>query len=146
MNLPSKLPSNLPSAPAATPSPVPPSEAPKTTPTLPNQPTTPSDSGQSSEPGACIQPAPAYAPRVLNKNLIPPHLRNEPVIMKVRVFVDPQGRPLRAQVVEGLRGSGLPYEDAAIQVALNSTFRPATQGGKPISSWIPMTINFGKPK
>ncbi len=138
-NLPSKLPSGLtptPTTPPPTPAEPAPSQLPPSAPTVTEE----------EVPGTCIQPAPVYAPRVLNKSLIPPHLRNEPVIMKLRVFVDPQGRPQRAQVVEGLRGSGLPYEEAAIQVALASTFRPATRGGKPVSSWVPMTVNFGKPK
>lgn len=143
-NLPAQLPANLPSA---TPSPAP---TPQNPPAAQAQPAAqaPAPAAQpvAEVPGSLVNPAPAYAPRVVNKALIPAHLRNEPVIMKLQVFVDAQGRPQRARVVEGLTGNGLPYEEAAIQVALASTFQAATRDGKPVSSWVPMTVNFGRPR
>lgn len=151
-NLPTNLPGNLPAATtpapaAATPQPqtaAPQPQAPAPTPQSPAAPTT--QALPTETPAALIKAAPATAPRVINKALIPSHLRNEPVVMRLQVFVDAQGRPQRARVVEGLTGNGLPYEDAAIQVALGSTFQAATRGGKPVSSWVPMTVNFGRPR
>lgn len=147
-NLPANLPKNLPAAPSES---APTSQAQTAAPAVqnpaPQAAPAPAQSQAPAEvPGALIKAAPASSPRVLNKALIPAHLRNEPVIMRLLVFVDAQSRPQRARVVEGLTGNGLPYEEAAIQVALASTFQAATRDGKAVSSWVPMTINFGRPR
>lgn len=145
-NLPSNLPKDLPSGapePAAS---QPQTAAPAVQNPAPQAAPVQAPSPSSETPAALIKAATATAPRVINKALIPSHLRNEPVVMRLQVFVDAQGRPQRARVVEGLTGSGLPYEEAAIQVALASTFQAATRNGKPVSSWVPMSVNFGRPR
>ena len=149
-NLPADLPRTLPSN---TPEPAPAAQqaAPAAAPTAQTAPqnlpaNVPAPAGPTEVPGSLIKNAPVTAPRVVNKALIPTHLRNEPVIMRLQVFVDAQGRPQRARVVSGLTGNGLPYEEAAIRTALESTFQAATRDGKPVSSWVPMTVNFGRPR
>jgi len=156
--LPSQMPTNLPAnlprtLPSNTPEPAPAAQqaAPAAAPTAQTAPqnlpaNVPAPAGPTEVPGSLIKNAPVTAPRVVNKALIPTHLRNEPVIMRLQVFVDAQGRPQRARVVSGLTGNGLPYEEAAIRTALESTFQAATRDGKPVSSWVPMTVNFGRPR
>lgn len=99
---------------------------------------------ESDAPVQVVSLAPVTKPRV-NKQFFPPHLRSENVVMKVKTFVDAQGKAQKAMVVEGLQGPGLPYADLAERTAMASTFKPATRSGKPVSGWITLDINFGKP-
>lgn len=84
-------------------------------------------------------------PRVVNKNFLPPSIRDSEIRVSVRVFVDPQGRPLKVIVDKGVEGT-FGYNDAAKQAAYDSTYAPATKGGKPANGWITIEYNFGKPR
>ena len=55
--------------------------------------------------------------------------------LRLRVFVDEQGRALRATVMEGPGGAA---EVAAVEAALRSTFRPARREGRAVRGWAEM--------
>lgn len=89
-----------------------------------------------------VEPTP---PRGLNRNQLPPALRDSEIKVAVKVFVGYQGKPLKVLVENGVPGAS-GYDDAAKQAALQSTYAPGTRGGRPINSWISVEYNFGKPK
>jgi hypothetical protein len=89
-----------------------------------------------------VEPTP---PRGLNRNQLPLALRDSEIKVTVKVFVGQQGKPLKVLVENGVIGA-FGYDDAAKQAALQSTYTPATRGGKPINSWMTVEYNFGKPK
>jgi len=149
--LPSQLPKNLPQ----TTTPQPTAAAPATAATQPkptpgNQPaaTTPAPQPVTEAPETqptIIRRVAPIAPRVVNKNFLPTALRNSEIRVSVRVFVDPQGRPLKVLVDKGIEGA-LGYNDSAKQAAYESSYAPATKAGKPVNGWITIEYNFGKPK
>lgn len=160
---PISAPANLPAA-QFNPS-QPPSQLPKTlpandpTPTPASQPTASAPTPAQQQPADVAQPQVSAAPdteatisrranpvvpRTINKNFLPPSIRNSEIRVTVKVFVDPQGRPLKVQVEQGVEGFG--YNDAAKQAAYESSYTPATKGGKPVNGWTTVIYNFGKPK
>ena len=92
----------------------------------------------------------AAQPRVtlnaVQRNFLPSSQRNTDLKLQVRVFVDAQGRPLKAQVTSGGVDSRLPYAESAREAALQSTYRPATRGGKPVPGWATVSYSFRTPK
>jgi len=91
------------------------------------------------------RPATPNQPRILNKNFLPPSLRNSDIHVSVRVWVDTNGRPQKVIVDKGVTGAA-GYNDAAKQAAFESAYNPATKGGKPVNSWLIVDYNFGKVK
>ena len=83
---------------------------------------------------------PAYPSRARN-NMNPNRLSDQSV--KLRVFVDPSGRPQKVTILEGPSGPW-GYEDAAQEAALKSTFTPATKDGRPVGGFILMSFTFKK--
>ena len=83
---------------------------------------------------------PSYPNRARN-NMNPTRLSDQSV--KVRVFVDPSGKPQKVTILEG-PGGPWGYEDAAQEAALKSTFSPATRDGRPVGGFIMMTFTFKK--
>jgi protein TonB len=67
--------------------------------------------------------------------------RGEGGVVELRVLVSEKGRVVRVVVEEGLPGSDL--EARAIDAALRSIYRPATEGGRPVSAWVTERIVFG---
>ena len=129
--LPSQLPSQLPKSlsPAAAetaPSAAPVAEGPELPPTITNR----------------VAPA---APRLANKNFLPAELRVSEIHVKVKVFVDAQGRPQKVVIEKGIDGP-FGYNDAAKQAAYQSSYAPGTKGGKPVSGSLVVDYNFGKPR
>jgi len=148
--LPTQLPKNLP---GTTPAPQPAQSAPQTAAPQPaaapgNQPA----AAPASQPAEAPETAPTMtrrvtpiAPRVVNKNFLPPSIRDNEIRVSVRVFVDAQGRALKVLVDKGVEGT-FGFNDAAKQAAYESGYAPATKGGKPINGWLTVEYNFGKPK
>ena len=125
--LPSQLPKSLPPAAAeAAPSAAPVTEGPELPPTITNRAT----------------PA---VPRLANKNFLPAELRVSEIHVKVKVFVDAQGRPQKVIIEKGVDGP-FGYNDAAKQAAYQSSYAPGTKGGKPVSGSLVVDYNFGKPR
>ncbi len=126
-----------------TPEPTPQPTAPVAT-----QPTQPSPSTfneiPDSPPRVTSQARPAI-PRIVNKDFLPPALRYSEIKVSVKVYVDAQGRPLKASVERGVDGN-FPYNDAAKDAAYKSSYTPATRGGKPVNAWLTVEYNFGRPK
>jgi len=54
-------------------------------------------------------------------------------VIVLRVLVSKTGRVSRVLIEEGIPGSSL--EASAIDAALRSTYRPATENGEPVSAW-----------
>ena len=84
-------------------------------------------------------------PRLLNKNFLPPSLRGSDINVSVKVYVDASGRPVKVLIDKGVNGVA-GYNDAAKQAAFESSYSPATKGGKPINGWLTLVFNFGKPR
>ncbi len=136
-----------PSNPAPAPAPVappvhaPPAPAPSPVPTPalpPMQAAKPAlDPGSASPPAVVRQIAPVYPARARST-------RFEPTVahrVRVRVFLDEAGRPLRVAVLEGVPG---PYgfDEAATDAALKSSFAPAKQGGRPVAGSLEIVFVF----
>lgn len=147
---PSQLPSQLPkttsssSAPAPLPASLPATVAPTPTQQQPAAAAQPQVSSVPDTDATITRRANPAVPRTVNKSFLPPNLRNSEIRVTVKVFVDPQGRPLKVQVEQGVDGFG--YNDAAKQAAYESSYAPATKGGKPVNGWTTVVYNFGKPK
>jgi protein TonB len=62
-------------------------------------------------------------------------------VVKLRVLVDEEGRVAKAEIVEG-EGSLLGFDEAALDAAMRSTFKPATKHGVPVKMWLDMPITF----
>ena len=66
--------------------------------------------------------------------------RDGPGVIVLKVLVSETGRVSRVVIKEGIPGSSL--EASAIDVALRSTYRPATEDGQPVSAWTVERIEF----
>ncbi len=143
--LPSQLPKNLPSThlpgttPANNPAPTP-TAAPPPTQVAPPAPA-PIAEGPELPPTFLKRVMPS-APRLANKNFLPNNLRGIDIEVTVKVFVDSQGRAVKVTIEKGIEGFG--YNDAAKQAAYDSTYSPATKGGKPVNGSIVVSYKFGK--
>ena len=62
-------------------------------------------------------------------------------VVKVRVFVDPQGRAQKVTVQSGVGGSW-GFDEAAVDAASRSTFKPATRDGKPVAGFTTIEYVF----
>jgi hypothetical protein len=152
--LPSQLPKNLPNTttPATQTAPqqaAPQQATPQQAATTPQQPSAApaqaAASDTSETPVTMTRRAAPVPPRTVNKNFLPPALRSSDIKVSVKVFVDQQGRPLKVVVDKGVEGT-FGYNDSAKQAAYESSYSPATKGGKPVNGWITVEYNFGKPK
>ena len=63
------------------------------------------------------------------------------VTVKLRVFVDETGRPLKATVLQG-SPINLGFDDAAVGAAMQSQYSPATRNGQPTRGTVEMNYNF----
>ncbi len=107
----------------------------------------PQAAAQEETPAALVQAAqPRVTLNAVQRNFLPSSQRNADLKLQVRVFVDAQGRPLKAQVTSGGVDSRLPYAESAREAALQSTYRPATRGGKPVPGWATVSYSFRTPK
>lgn len=59
----------------------------------------------------------------------------------VKVYVDSMGRPQKTIVVSGVPGS-YGFDDAAVEAAKASTYRPASQNGRSVPGWVTKTYAF----
>jgi protein TonB len=59
--------------------------------------------------------------------------RGEGGVIELKVLVNEQGRVVRVMIVSGIPGSEL--EARAIDAALRSTYRPATEDGESVEAW-----------
>jgi len=120
------------------PQPIP--EAPKPavpTPTQQSQQAAPQPSAPSvTEPARVVnQVAPAFPPRAVQMNWE----MNKDHVVRLKVYVDEQGKPLKVSVIEGVSG---PYgfDDAAIDAANRSSYTPATRDGRLARGWTPEIV------
>jgi TonB family protein len=63
------------------------------------------------------------------------------VTVKLRVFVDESGRPLKATVLQG-SPINLGFDDAAVNAAMQSQYSPATRNGQATRGTVEMIYNF----
>ena len=63
------------------------------------------------------------------------------VTVKLRVFVDETGRPLKATVLQG-SPINLGFDDACVSAAMSSQYSPATRNGQPTRGTVEMAYNF----
>lgn len=63
------------------------------------------------------------------------------VTVKLRVFVDETGRPLKATILQG-SPINLGFDDAAVGAAMQSQYSPATRNGQPTRGTVEMNYNF----
>lgn len=99
------------------------------------------------QPQATAAPIVAETPvEIVNRASISAHIqtrarqmmqnfRGRQFSVRVRVFVDANGQPKRTVIDQG-SGYDWGLEEAAANAAMASTYKPATQNGKPVSGWI----------
>ena len=63
------------------------------------------------------------------------------VTVKLRVFVDETGRPMKATVLQGAP-INLGFDDAAVNAAMQSQYTPAQRNGQATRGTVEMTYNF----
>jgi serine/threonine protein kinase len=134
-----------PSKPAPAPAPAPSPAVTQTAAPTPSAPTPTQAPAQAREvvevPANVVERStPSYPSRARN-NMNPNRLADQ--VVKVRVFVDPSGKPQKVTILEG-PGGPWGYEDAAQDAALKSTFTPATKDGRPVGGFIMMSFTFKK--
>lgn len=61
--------------------------------------------------------------------------------VKLRVFLDETGRPLKATVLQGA-SPNLGFDDAAVNAAMQSKYAPAARNGQPTRGTVEMVYNF----
>ena len=61
---------------------------------------------------------------------------NQDHLVRLKVYVNEQGQPLKVTVIEGVPGT-YGFDEAAVEAANKSTFSPATRDGKPVRGWTP---------
>ena len=137
---------------------VEPPPAPKTEPKLqtpaPQQQTEPTPAAPTpaaqqapSQPSTTLMESPASITSRATPNL-PPRARMasawgpyREMTVKLRVFVDETGRPLKATVLQGA-SLNLGFDDAAVNAAMQSQYSPATRNGQATRGTVEMTYNF----
>ncbi|MBL0210728.1 MAG: energy transducer TonB [Holophagaceae bacterium] len=67
---------------------------------------------------------------------------DKPHSVKVKVFVDAQGRPQKVTVISGVDGAW-GFNEAAHDAASRSTYTPATRDGKPVAGYTIVEYVFG---
>ncbi|MBL0312597.1 MAG: energy transducer TonB [Holophagaceae bacterium] len=67
---------------------------------------------------------------------------DKPHSVKVKVFVDAQGRPQKVTVISGVDGAW-GFNEAAHDAASRSTYTPATRDGKPVAGYTIVEYMFG---
>lgn len=133
-----------PPAPKETPKPVPPPvqqpAAPTPAATAPVEQPQQQPSGALTESPATIasRATPSLPPRARQGNAWGPY---HEVTVKLRVFVDETGRPLKATVLQG-SPINLGFDDAAVNAAMQSQYSPATRNGQSTRGTVEMTYNF----
>jgi protein TonB len=90
-----------------------------------------SSAATSSEPAAMVGQAPLVFPQ---RAVQMRWQLNTAHVVRLKVFVGEQGQPLKVQVIEGIAGA-FGFDEAAIEAANKSTYRPATRDGKPVRGW-----------
>ena len=120
-------------------------QAPQQLPT-PSAPT-PAQTQPASQQSAVLTEAPASVSSRAMPNL-PPRARManawgpyREVTVKLRVFVDEAGRPLKATVLQG-SPINLGFDDAAVNAAMQSQYTPATRNSQPTRGTVEMIYNF----
>ena len=85
------------------------------------------------------------APRIANKAVLPPALRDSEIKVSLKVFVHAQGKGGKVVIINGVDGP-FGYNEAAKAAAEASDYAPAQRGSKPTSGWLNMEYNFGHPQ
>ncbi len=138
--------------------PPPVKEAPKPVAPAPQQQATPTPAAPTPAAPTPAQTAPQQAPAVLTESPASVASRATPnlpararmanawgpyreVTVKLRVFVDESGRPLKATVLQG-SPINLGFDDAAVNAAMQSQYNPAERNGQATRGTVEMVYNF----
>lgn len=124
----------------APPQQAPQQQAPAPTPAAPQQQAAQQPSGTLTESPASVasRATPSVPARARMGNLWGPY---HEVTVKLRVFVDETGRPLKATVTQG-SPINLGFDDAAVNAAMQSQYTPATRNGQATRGTVEMVYNF----
>lgn len=128
-------PASVPAPPGPTPEAAPPQqEAAKTQASPAPPPPAPAPAAPTvSEPARLMsQVAPVFPPRALQTRWE----LNQDHLVRLKVYVNEQGQPMKVTVIEGVPGT-YGFDEAAVEAANKSTFSPATRDGKPVRGWTP---------
>jgi serine/threonine-protein kinase len=96
--------------------------------------------------GDLVQPGPGVIPPQVARLTKPAYpvlarrLKKE-TTLSVRVLVDENGKVANAQIELG-DASGLGFNEAAIEAAYKTTFKPATKNGVPVKMWARLPVFF----
>jgi protein TonB len=59
----------------------------------------------------------------------------------IRALVDENGKVVKAQVIEG-DSSRLGFDEAAVEAAYKTSYKPAHKDGVPVRMWIELPVAF----
>lgn len=121
------------------PKPAPVQEVPRPTPAVTPSPSAAGPSvvqETSPQPLSKAQPIPPARARQMRFEIDRSHS------VKVKVFVDAQGKAQKVTIISGVEGAW-GFNEAAIDAAERTTFTPATRDGKPVAGFINMEYIFG---
>jgi protein TonB len=95
--------------------------------------------------GELVQPGPGVVRPTLLRRPAPryPEIARRTkreATVAVSVLVDENGRVQDARLKSAKSGYG--FDEAAIEAARRSTFKPATKNGVPVKMWYDLNINF----
>ncbi|MDE3245383.1 MAG: energy transducer TonB, partial [Acidobacteriota bacterium] len=133
---PKPAPASTPAAPTPTPAPEPPRQAP--TPAVPQQTQAAPTVVQETSATVANRAQPTFPMRARQMRFEVDKSHS----VKVKVFVDAQGRPQKVTVISGVDGSW-GFNEAAHDAASRSTYTPATRDGKPVAGYTIVEYVFG---
>jgi hypothetical protein len=81
-------------------------------------------------------------PRVANKAFLTSNLRDGDIKVVLKVFVNLQGKPVKAVILQGVSGP-FGFNDSATNASLASDYTPGTLNGNPVGAWLTLEYNFG---
>lgn len=90
-----------------------------------------------SPPASVVEPT---MPELISREAPVYRKRDGPGVILLNVLVGETGRVSRVVIKQGIPGS--PLEASAIDAALRSTYRPATENGQPAKAWIVERVEF----
>ncbi len=96
----------------------------------------PSGGGSDSPVGIVSKAQPKFPPQARAMMMA-----NRDYVVRVKVFVDESGSPMKATIVQG---AGLGLDDAAQEAAMRSSFSPAQKGGSAARGSVELDYHFRK--
>ncbi|HJU84624.1 MAG TPA: TonB family protein [Holophagaceae bacterium] len=102
------------------------------------QPTAPTGGGADVPVGIVSKAVPRFPPQARAMMMA-----NKDYVVRVKVFVDETGNPMKASIVQGV-GGAFGFDDAAQEAAMRSSFTPAQKAGQASRGTVELDYHFKK--